>query len=94
MTLSESWLTSKISDDIGGNKYRMRTLIRGGHEKPPEMNIVHWNALQELESAPETHEQSARMRSITHGRPPKGFSSKAIEKSVISSLISYCIAPL
>jgi hypothetical protein len=30
VSLSESWLSSKISDGIGRNKFRLRTLIRGG----------------------------------------------------------------
>jgi hypothetical protein len=42
----------------------------------------------DLESAPETQRQSARMRSITHRRPPKGFSATAIENSIIATLIS------
>jgi hypothetical protein len=42
----------------------------------------------DLESNPETQEQSARMRSITQGRPPRGYSTKALEKSVIAALVS------
>jgi hypothetical protein len=42
----------------------------------------------DLENAPQTQKQSTRMRSITHGRPPKGFSSKAMKKSVIAALVS------
>jgi hypothetical protein len=86
--LSETWLSSEISDGIGHHKFRMWTLICGGHDKPPEMNQMHWDALVELESVPKTQEQSTRMRSITHGRPPKGFSAKAIEKSVIAAPVS------
>jgi hypothetical protein len=28
------------------------------------------------------------MQSITHGRPPKGFSANAVEKSMIAALVS------
>jgi hypothetical protein len=59
--LSETWLSSEISDGIGHHKFRMWTLICGGHDKPPEMNQMHWDALVELESTLETQEQSARM---------------------------------
>jgi hypothetical protein len=88
VSLSESWLSSEISDGIGRNKFRLRTLIRGGQEKPPEVSQSHWDSLIDLENEPETQEQSARMRSITHGKPPKGFSAKSIEKSVIAVLVS------
>jgi hypothetical protein len=86
--LSESWLASEISEGIGRNKFKLRTLIRGGQQKPLELKQSHWNALVELEDNPEAQEQSARMRSITQGRPPKGYLAKALEKSVISALVS------
>jgi hypothetical protein len=88
MSLSDNWLSSEIIDGIRRHKFRLRTLIRGGHQKPPKVKLLHWDALVELESAPETLEQSARMQSITQGRPPKGYSAKALEKSVIAALVS------
>jgi hypothetical protein len=63
VSLSESWLSSEISDGIGRNKFRLRTLIRGGQEKPPEVSQSHWESLIDLENEPETQEQSTRMRS-------------------------------
>jgi hypothetical protein len=35
--LSESWLASEISEGIGWNKFKLRTLIRGGQQKPSEL---------------------------------------------------------
>jgi hypothetical protein len=37
VSLSESWLSSQITDGIGRNKFRLRTMIRGGQQKPPEV---------------------------------------------------------
>jgi hypothetical protein len=72
LSLNESWLSSEITDGIRRNKFRLRTLIwGGGQEKPPEVKQAHWDDLGDLESTPETQERSARMRSITQGRPPK-----------------------
>jgi hypothetical protein len=88
VSLNEAWLSSEISDGIGRNKFKLWTFIRGGQAKPPEVKQSYWDALVDLESAPETLEQSARMRSITHGRPPKGYSPKTMEKSVIAALVS------
>jgi hypothetical protein len=47
----------------------------------------HWNDLVDLKSALEIQEHNACIRSITHGRPPKGFSAKIMEKSVIAALV-------
>jgi hypothetical protein len=48
----------------------------------------HWDALVDLEITLITQEQSARMCSIKHGRPPKGLSVKTLEKGVIAVLVS------
>jgi hypothetical protein len=88
LSLNENWLSSQISDGIGRHKFKLRTIIQGGQPKPLEVQQCHWDDLLDLENAPQTQEQSARMHSITHGRPPKGFLSKAMEKSVIAALVS------
>jgi hypothetical protein len=49
-------LSSQITDGFGMNKFRLRMLIRGGHQKPPEVKQAYWDALVELKSAPETQE--------------------------------------
>jgi hypothetical protein len=53
-----------------------------------EVKQTYRDDLVDLESALEMQERSAHMRSITNGRPPKGFSTQAVEKSVIAALVS------
>jgi hypothetical protein len=56
LSLSESWLSFQINDGIGRHKFKLRTIIRGGQPKPPEVQQCHWDDLLDLENAPQTQE--------------------------------------
>jgi hypothetical protein len=56
LSLSESWLSSQISDGIGRHKFKLRTIIQGGQPKPLEVQQCHWDDLLDLENAPQTQE--------------------------------------
>ena len=69
-------------------RWKLNQLIDGGKPKPAGMDDDVWEALKEARATGASQEKSAHMSAISKGKASSTAQHKAVEREVISRLVS------
>jgi hypothetical protein len=86
--VSEKYLTPIITKTLITTRYRINQLIDADAKRPDDVSGPYWKKLVALRHTEAARQKSAQMRSISLSKVSTSKQMKAIERQVVSRLVS------
>ena len=80
-----------ITKVLINTRWRLNQLIDNNMGKPADVHSEHWNTLVAMRTTEASQAKSEHMRSISKGKGSTTAQLKAIEREVVSRLVSFRI---
>ena len=87
--VSKKWMQPYITKTLIHVCWKLNQLIDAGKGKPPGMEQEVWDELKEARGSEAAQQKSAHMHSISKGKGSLTAEAKAIEREVVSRLVSF-----
>jgi hypothetical protein len=84
----EKWMRPIITKVLINTRWRLNQLIDNHGGKPADVNPEHWKTLVAMRATEAAQVKSEHMRSISKGKGSTTAQMKAIEREVVSRLVS------
>lgn len=84
----EKWMRPIISKVLINTRWRLNSLIDNNGSKPPDVDPEHWKILVAMRATEAAQVRSEHMRGISKGKGSTTAQMKAIEREVMSRLVS------
>ena len=84
----EKWMRPIITKVLINTRWRLNQLINNKAGKPIDVDPEHWKTLVAMRATEGVHVKSEHMRSILKGKCLTTSHMKAIEREVVSQLVS------
>ena len=86
--LCEKWMRPIITKVLINTRWRLNQLVGNNAGKPADVDPEHWKTLVAMRATKATQVKSDHMRSISKGKGSTTTQMKAIEREVVSCLVS------
>ena len=87
--VSEKWISKCATKALINERWRLNKKIDMGAPKPACLNPVYWKKLIEVRGTEAAQLKSQKMRDIAKGKGSSAAQMKAIEREVVSRLVSH-----
>ena len=84
----EKWMRPIITKVLINTRWRLNQLIDNNAGKPADVDPEHWKTLVAMRATEAAQVKSDHMRSISKGKGSTSAQMKAIEREVVSRLVS------
>jgi hypothetical protein len=84
----EKWMRPIITKVLINIRWRLNSLIDNNGSKPPDVDPEHWKTLVSMRATEAAQVRSEHMRGISKGKGSTTAQMKAIEREVMSRLVS------
>ena len=84
----EKWMRPIITKVLINTRWRLNQLIDNNAGKPADVDAEHWKTLVAMHATEAAHAKSEHMRTISKGKGSTTVQLKAIEREVVSRLVS------
>ena len=84
----KKWMRPIITKVLINTRWRLNQLIDNNAGKPADVDPEHWKTLVAMRATEGAQVKSEHMRSISKGKGSTTAQMKAIEKEVVSQLVS------
>ena len=84
----EKWMRPIITKVLINTRWRLNQLIDNNAGKPADVDIEHWKTLVAMRGTEAAQVRSDHMRTISKGKGSTTAQMKAIEREVVSRLVS------
>lgn len=86
--VSDKYIQPIITKTLITARYRINQLIDGDHRRPDDVPLAYWKKMVEIRSTDTAKQKSAHMRAISQSKVSTSKKLKAIEREVVSRLVS------
>lgn len=84
----EKWMRPIITKVLINTPWRLNSLIDNNGSKPADVDLEHWKTLVAMRATEAAQARSEHMRGISKGKGSTTAQMKAIEREVVSRLVS------